>query len=291
MNQIVITNAITNRDNTLCCYLSDIKKYAVLTASQQNNLARIMRNGGKQGADARRQLIECNLRFAVSVAKKYENGGIPLLDLINDANIGLCRACDKFDASRGINFISYAVNYMQCEILADFEKHGRHIRLPHDVHALVGEYNRLVEQLLTTEQRMPTIDEFAEHTNISYSKAAHIFESMGAVDSIDAPVSSSTEDMTLADVLFVENSTSDYLESQYDRSAIDSTLREVLKEDEYRIVQAVYGLLGDNGPSVTSLSCELGISADTLRKRCSRSIKKIRQCPKAMDEFRQLLAA
>ena len=291
MNQIVITNAITNRDNTLCCYLNDIKKYAVLSASEQNNLAHIMHKGGKSGEEARHKLIECNLRFAVSVAKKYDNGIIPLMDLINDANIGLCKACDKFDTARGINFISYAVNYMQCEILADFEKHGRHIRLPHDVHSLVNDYNRFVEQLLSTEQRMPTLDEFAEYSGISHTKAAHILDCMNSVDSIDAPISSSAEDMTLADVLFVENSTTDYLESQYERSTIDSTLRAVLKEDDYRIVQAVYGLLGDNGPTITTLSYELGLSAEALRKRCSRSIKKIRQCPKAMNEFRQLLAA
>lgn len=291
MNHIVITNTITNRDNMLNSYLKDIRRYPMLSSAAQDNLARIMRQGGKAGDDARRQLIECNLRFAVTVAKKYESDIIPLVDLINDANIGLCRACDSYDPQRTNNFISYAVNYMLSEIYTDFEKHGRLIRLPHDVRTCISEYNKLVESTLASQQRMPTVDEFAVHSKLSHTKAAHILEHLGNVESLSSPMGGSDDDMTLEDVVFVESSTVDYLESQFTRSVIDTTLREVLKDDDYRIVQAVYGLLGDNGPTVSSLSYEMGISPEAIKKRCTRSLKKIRNNPKAMDEFRQLLAA
>ena len=291
MKQFSITTNFTHRDDNLSRYLKNISHLPVLSAEEQNTLAREMKQGGKRGEEARRKLIESNLRFAVTVAKKYQDSSIPLMDLIDDANMGLCKACDAFDPEVGVKFLTYAVNHMMAEIFNDFERNGRIVRLPHDVANLTSKYTRLVEEVYKTEGRMPTMDEFAEHVGVSREKAAAVFENMGDVLSLDKPLGEESDGDTLVDILpdwSAAEMTSDYGDT---RALIFSVINNTLNPDDAIIVESLSGFLGDEAPTFTELCIKLNLTDDALRKRYSRALEKIRRNEDACNELRSLLAA
>ena len=168
MRQLKIAKNITSRNSeALDRYLTEIARSAMLTPDEEAALAQTIRNGGKEGERARDRLVSANLRFVVSVAKQYQHQGISLTDLINEGNMGLVKAAEKFDETRGFKFISYAVWWIRQSIMEALAVKSRIVRVPLNQVGIAGKVNRATEQFLQEHGRVPSNHELAQLTAFS----------------------------------------------------------------------------------------------------------------------------
>lgn len=200
MRQLKISNSITNRDQTLGSYLTWIAKFPLLNIEEEIELAQKIKRGGTEGEKAREKLVTSNLRFVVSVAKQYQHQGLALSDLINEGNIGLMKAADKFDETRGFKFISYAVWWIRQSVLQAISEQGRMVRLPLNVEGVLHTIANATNDFMQKHQRLPSVDELAAITNVDPEKIGQVLKSHGPHTSIDAPLQSG-EDTTIADTI------------------------------------------------------------------------------------------
>ena len=198
MRQLKISKSITNREApSLSKYLQEINHVELITAEEEIELTRLIRQGDKKALD---KLTRANLRFVVSVAKQYQGQGLPLTDLINEGNIGLIKAAQRFDDSRGFKFISFAVWWIRQTILDALATNARLIRLPMNkvlLSSRIRKANAALEQKL---ERQPSTDELAEAMNIQVEELEHNLGSTERHQSLDSPLSDSEEN-NLLDVL------------------------------------------------------------------------------------------
>lgn len=171
MRQLKISNSITNRDQTLGSYLTWIAKFPLLNIEEEIELAQKIKRGGPEGEKAREKLVTSNLRFVVSVAKQYQHQGLALSDLINEGNIGLMKAADKFDETRGFKFISYAVWWIRQSVLQAISEQGRMVRLPLNVEGVLHTIANATNDFMQKHQRLPSVDELAAITNVDPEKS------------------------------------------------------------------------------------------------------------------------
>ncbi len=202
MRQLKITKSITNREITsLDAYLGEVSRIELLTPEEESQLAQKIRQKDKS---AQEKLIKANLRFVVSVAKQYQHQGLQLSDLINEGNIGLIKAAQRFDETRGFKFISYAVWWIRQSILQAIAEHSRLVRLPLNQ---IGDINRIFKEAAILEQkleRIPSPQEVADALNISVEKVNEAYKISSKHISMDAPLIED-EDNTLADVISSES--------------------------------------------------------------------------------------
>lgn len=265
MRQLKITKSITNRESaSLDKYLQEIGREELITVSEEVELAQRIKKGDREALD---KLTRANLRFVVSVAKQYQNQGLSLPDLINEGNLGLIRAAQKFDETRGFKFISYAVWWIRQSILQALAEQSRIVRLPLNQ---VGSLNKISKELSRFEQeneRRPSAEELAERLDIPVDKISDTLKVSGRSISVDAPFVEG-EDNSLLDVLPNEDSPSAdaSLNQESLSKEVDRALRQ-LYDRERDILKMFFGI---GCPEMTLE--EIGEKFDLTRERV-RQIK------------------
>ena len=274
MRQIKISNSITNRDSaSMERYLAEIARQPLLTPDEEVDLARKIREGDMQALD---RLTTCNLRFVVSIAKKYQNQGISLPDLVNEGNMGLIKAAQRFDETRGFKFISYAVWWIRQSILTAIADQARVVRLPLNQVGTISKIKKELARLEQQYQRFPTIDEIAEAVDIPAYKVADLLRMNGFTQSLDAPVSTD-DDTKMVDTYIPDNAsgTDDTLMKESLATDVDVMLAD-LPEKEKEVICLFFGLNNTQEHTLDEISVQCQISRERVRQLKEKAIKRLR---------------
>ena len=266
MRQLKITKQVTNRETaSLDKYLQEIGKVDLITADEEVELAQRIKAGDQVALE---KLTKANLRFVVSVAKQYQNQGLTLPDLINEGNLGLIKAAQRFDETRGFKFISYAVWWIRQSILQALAEQSRIVRLPLNKIGSINKINKMYALLEQSNERPPTAEEIAKELDMTVNDVKESMKNSGRHLSMDAPLVEG-EDSNLYDVLRSGESPNP------DRELIQESLRteierslETLTPREADVVRLYFGL-GDQHPMTLE---EIGETFDLTRERV-RQIK------------------
>lgn len=269
MRQLKITKQITNRENlSLDKYLQEIGKEELITPEQEVELARKIKDGDQRALD---KLTKANLRFVVSVSKQYQNQGLTLPDLINEGNLGLIKAAQRFDETRGFKFISYAVWWIRQSILQALAEQARIVRLPLNKIGNINKINRAFSELEQVHEREPSVDEIAEALELSREEVETSLRNDSRAVSMDAPLGDESDSGTLYDVLGSKDS------QRPDSNLMDQSLKEeieralqTLTPRESDVLKLYFGI---EATAKTNLTLEeIGMKFDLTRERV-RQIK------------------
>lgn len=277
MRQLKITKSITNRESaSLEKYLQEISKEEMISAEEEVELAQLIKKGDKKALE---RLTRANLRFVVSVAKQYQNQGLSLPDLINEGNLGLLKAAERFDETRGFKFISYAVWWIRQSILQAISEQSRIVRLPLNQVGSVNKINREISKFEQENERRPSVHEIADHIDLPQEKIDDAMNITGRHLSVDAPFSDA-EDSSLLDVLVNEDipPTDIFLVDESLRSEIQAALG-VLNERERTVIEASYGI-GTPELTLEEIGEKYGLSRERVRQIKEKAIRKLRTCTK-----------
>ena len=279
MRQLKISRSITSRNNeALDRYLNEIAREPMLTPEEEAELATKIHKGGKEGEQARDRLVSANLRFVVSVAKQYQNQGIFLTDLINEGNMGLVKAAEKFDETRGFKFISYAEWWIRQSIIEAVAVKSRIVRVPLNQVGIAGKVNRATEQFVQLNGRIPSTQELSQITGIDENTIESARDANSHTTSIDAPLGNEEGDNSMADML-TSDDTSTNSDSQLDRESmnqfINDLLKEVLNEREQTIIRESFGI-GVMEKSLEEIADEMGMTRERIRQVKEKAIRKIK---------------
>ena len=276
MRQLKISKQITDRGSGLDRYLADIAKEDLLTADEEVELAQRIKGGDQVALD---KLVRANLRFVVSVAKQYQNQGLSLQDLINEGNVGLVKAAQRFDETRGFKFISYAVWWIRQSILQAVAEQARIIRLPmNQVGALakVKKATSLLEQKL---QRRPTVKEIANAVDLAEDKVEQLLDLNTRHVSTDAPLDDE-EDANFLDIYVQDDQTqTDAAVEQESASNAIARALDMLSEKERTIICMYFGLGYPREYSLEEIAMKLDISRERTRQIRDRALKRLRTEP------------
>lgn len=279
MRQLRISKTITSRSSeSLDRYLAEIAKQPLISPEEEARLAQLIHQGGREGEKARDKLVNANLRFVVSVAKQYQHQGVSLVDLINEGNVGLVKAADKFDETRGFKFISYAVWWIRQSIMEALAVKGRMVRVPMNHVGLGLRITRFADQFLQENGRMPTDAEVAAATDIDEGIVKTIRGISPRTTSIDAPTGADDDGASLADTLPAADrsfQSDDTLERESLNTFVTDLLREVLSPREETIVKESFGI-GQQEMSLDEIAEQLGMSRERIRQLREKAIRKIR---------------
>lgn len=277
MRQLKISKSITNRESaSLEKYLQEIGHEDLLTVDEEVELAQRIKKGDRKALE---KLTKANLRFVVSVAKQYQNQGLSLSDLINEGNVGLIKAAEKFDETRGFKFISYAVWWIRQSILQAIAEQSRIVKLPLNQ---VGNLNKVNKELNKFEQeneRRPSIDEIADRIDLPEDKIEDAMKVNNRHVSVDAPFNDG-EDGSLLDVLPNTDTPSadNELEKESLRSEITRTL-DILGNKERMIVTAFFGI-GIPEMTLEEISDKYGLTRERVRQIKEKAIRRLRHSTK-----------
>lgn len=278
MRQLKITQSITNRDSiTLEKYFNDVSKEILLTPEEEVDLAQRIREGDEAAKD---KLVRANLRFVISVAKQYQSNKLSLNDLINEGNIGLIKAAQRFDEKRGFKFISYAVWWIRQSILQAIVEKSRMIRLPANKMATLSKIDQVSSDYMQQFEREPSEEELAELMEMSEAEIKKAISSASQPSSVDKPFQQG-EDGSLLDVLINDDSNLAENEVVHNSSLQKdvSRLLRVLSEKEREIVSMYYGIEKPGSHSLESISDHLGISKERVRQIKERALRKLAAHP------------
>ena len=276
MRQLKIQKSITNRSSeALDKYLVEIGRQPLVTIDEEIELAQAIRKGGPEGERAKERLVTANLRFVVSVAKQYQHQGLTLTDLIDEGNIGLVKAAEKFDETRGFKFISYAVWWIRQSILQAIAEQSRIVRLPLNQSGALSKINQEINRFEQIHQRRPSVTELAELTQIDESKIEQTAKADSHHMSIDAPFGED-DDNSMADMLSSGDDTRTDKQVDYESltSDLDNVLRNVLKERELKIVKECFGI-GCQERGLEEIGAEMGLTRERVRQIREKSIAKL----------------
>ncbi len=275
MRQLKITKSITNRDSkSLERYLHEIGKVELITAEEEVELAIRIREGDKEALE---KLTNANLRFVVSVAKQYQNQGLSLPDLINDGNLGLIKAAQRFDETRGFKFISYAVWWIRQSILQGLAEQSRIVRLPLNKVGLLNKINRAFTELEQEYEREPTAEEIAELVELTKEEVEKAMSSSGRHLSVDAPFQEG-ENSSLLDVL--ENTTVSNTDKKLTYS--DSLSKEIertlntLPDRQREILKLYFGIGVPNSISLEDIGERFDLTRERVRQIKDKALLKIK---------------
>jgi len=258
-------------------YLEQIKKTPLLSKAEELELAKKMKAGDEE---AKNKIIQANLRFVVSIAKKYQTSGISLLDLINEGNLGLIKATEKFDPEKGYNFISYAVWWIRQSIISSISQKSSLIRLPlnkaNDVQKIKKTHQTLKKEL----GRDPTAEEISGYIDINYNEINHLMNLSNEIISLDSPQIDS-EDNTIIEKL---------IDKDFDapeKKLVDESLKnilnnilETLTKPEKKVIELRFGLTGQKPMSLQEIGNQFNLSKERIRqieKKALRNLKKSSQ--------------
>ena len=274
MRQLKISKSITNRDTaSLDRYLSDIGKEGMISPEEEAELARRIKAGDNEALD---KLTKTNLRFVVSVAKQYQNQGISLPDLINEGNMGLIKAAQRFDETRGFKFISYAVWWIRQAILQAIADQSRIVRLPLNQVGLVNKIKKEIARLEQELQRAPTLKEIAEAVDLPEYKVSEILKYNSHTQSIDSPISPD-EDTQFIDVFVNEDAdgTDTNLMQESISTEVNSLLSTLSPKDS-EVLRLYYGINASHEYTMDEIGDRCGLSRDQVRLIKERALKKLR---------------
>lgn len=272
MRQLKISKSITTRNETLDKYLQEISREPMITVNEEVELAQRIRQGDRAALE---KLTRANLRFVVSVAKQYQNQGLGLTDLINEGNIGLLKAAEKFDETRGFKFISYAVWWIRQSILQALAEQSRNIRLPLNQ---VGLLNKISKESALFEQRYerrPTSEELSDILDIPAEKIDEALSHSGSSLSIDAPFEEG-ESNSLLDVLPSSDTptTDKSLMNESLATEIDRALS-TLSDREKEILQMLFGI-GCQEMTLEEIGDHFGLTRERVRQVKEKALRRLR---------------
>ncbi len=273
MRQLKISKQVTNRDTqSLDRYLREIGQVELISAEEEVNLARSIKNGDQTALD---KLVRANLRFVVSVSKQYQNQGLSLPDLINEGNLGLIKAAQRFDETRGFKFISYAVWWIRQSILQALAEQARIVRLPLNKIGSINKITKTFSALEQTFEREPTAEEIASVLELSPNEVKRSMEIVGKHISIDAPLNES-EDMSMSDILEATDV------GGPDKNLLnDSLLKEIertlttLSKRESDIIRHYFGI-NTQALTLEEIGDELGLTRERVRQIKEKAIRRLK---------------
>ena len=280
MRQLKITKSITNRESaSLDKYLQEIGKEDLITVEEEVELAQRIHKGDREALE---KLTRANLRFVVSVAKQYQNQGLSLPDLINEGNLGLIKAAEKFDETRGFKFISYAVWWIRQSILQALAEQARIVRLPLNK---IGSTSKILKTFSSLEQefeREPTAEEVANALDLSQSEVKHSLEIIGRHVSIDAPLIED-EDLSMSDILESKDG------NEPDKNLLnDSLIKEIertlstLSTREADIIRHYYGI-NTQAMTLEEIGDKFGLTRERVRQIKEKAIRRLKQTTRCQN--------
>jgi RNA polymerase primary sigma factor len=279
MRQLKINKQFTNRENkSLDKYLNEISKVEMITPTEEVELAKRIKEGDQVALE---KLVNSNLRFVVSVAKQYQNQGLTLGDLINEGNLGLIKAAQRFDETRGFKFISYAVWWIRQSILQSLADQSRLVRLPLNKVGSLSKISSTGAKLEQLFEREPTTAEIAEALELPVEEVETTLSTSGRHLSIDAPISDD-EDTTLLTLL------SNTQEPNPDKQLLHESLQReisrvmsILSDKEKEILNLYYGLEGNIPHSYEDISDKVNLTRERVRQIKEKALRKLRKSSKS----------
>ena len=275
MRQLKITKQITNRETaSLDMYLQDIGKVELITADEEVDLARKIRTGDQRALD---KLVKSNLRFVVSVSKQYQNQGLSLPDLINEGNLGLIKAAQRFDETRGFKFISYAVWWIRQSILQALAEQSRIVRLPLNKIGAINKINKTFSKLEQHLEREPSFDEVADALDMLPGDVMDTMKNNSRHMSMDAPLGSGEDGGNMYDLM--ENPAvispdkeliSDSLRQEIERSLSTLTGREA------DVVRLYFGLSGGHAHSLEEIGEKFDLTRERVRQIKEKAVRRLK---------------
>ncbi|MBR4313009.1 MAG: RNA polymerase sigma factor RpoD/SigA [Bacteroidaceae bacterium] len=272
MRQLKISKSITTRDNTLDRYLQEISRESMITIEEEVLLAQRIRQGDRRALN---KLTSANLRFVVSVAKQYQNQGLSLSDLINEGNIGLIKAAEKFDETRGFKFISYAVWWIRQSILQAIAEQSRSIRLPLNQVGLINKISKEIARFEQEHERRPSAEELSDILDIPVDKIEDTLQQSGRQISVDAPFVEGEEN-SLLDVLTNDDA------PRTDHSLMDESLSteisrslSTLNDRERDILQMFFGI-GCHEMTLEEIAEHFGLTRERVRQIKEKALRHMR---------------
>jgi RNA polymerase primary sigma factor len=274
MRQLKITKSITNRETaSLDKYLQDIGKEELITADEEVKLAQRIREGDQKALE---KLCKANLRFVVSVAKQYQNQGLSLPDLINEGNLGLIKAAQKFDETRGFKFISYAVWWIRQSILQALAEQSRIVRLPLNQVGSLNKIKKAASRLEQSLERAPSAEEIAESLDLPETKIDAVMKINSHYVSMDAPLQED-EDTKFGDVFISEDTpdTDENLINESLQNEIERTLA-TLSEKEREVVSLYYGIGQNHGLTLDEIGARFDLTRERVRQIKEKAIRRLK---------------
>ena len=277
MRQLKITKSITNRESeALDKYLQEIGKEEMISVEEEVELAQRIRKGDRKALE---RLTKANLRFVVSVAKQYQNQGLSLPDLINEGNLGLIKAAEKFDETRGFKFISYAVWWIRQSILQAIAEQSRIVRLPLNQVGSANKINKVLSKFEQENERRPSVEEISEKLDIPEDKIDEALSVNSRHVSVDAPFIDG-EDNSLLDVLVNDDA------PMADKSLVMESLKaeinnalKTLNERERNVIEAFYGI-NQQELTLEEIGVKYGLTRERVRQIKEKAIRRLRTCTK-----------
>ena len=273
MRQLKINKSITNRESeALDKYLQEISKEELISVEEEVELAQRIKKGDRRALD---RLTRANLRFVVSVAKQYQNQGLSLADLINEGNVGLIKAAEKFDETRGFKFISYAVWWIRQSILQAIADQSRVIRLPLNQVSSLNKIYRAMNKFEQENERRPSVDELSENVDLPHEKIDEAMSANARHVSVDAPLGDD-EGNSLLDVLVNDNA------PMADRKLVAESLEaevaqalKILNERERNIVKCYFGI-GVQEMTLDEIGMKFGLTRERVRQIKEKALRRLR---------------
>jgi RNA polymerase primary sigma factor len=280
MRQLKITNQITNRETaSLDMYLQDIGRVELITADEEVVLAQKIKNGDQRALD---KLVKANLRFVVSVSKQYQNQGLSLPDLINEGNMGLIKAAQRFDETRGFKFISYAVWWIRQSILQALAEQSRIVRLPLNKIGAINKINKTFAKLEQQLEREPIAEEISEILDIMPADIRDIMRNQGRHMSMDAPLGTSEDGGSMYELLENKHEASpdndliiESLRSEINRALTALTSREA------DVVRLYYGLSGGHSHSLEEIGEKFELTRERVRQIKEKAVRRLKHASRS----------
>ena len=273
MRQLKITKSITNRESdSLDKYLQERGHEELISVEEEVELAQRIKKGDRKALE---KLTKANLRFVVSVAKQYQNQGLSLQDLINEGNVGLIKAAEKFDETRGFKFISYAVWWIRQSILQAIAEQSRIVRLPVNQVGSVNKINKILNKFEQENERRPSINEIAEKTDLPEDKIEDAIKVTGRHISVDAPFVDG-EDNSLLDLL--TNSDMPTVDNELVKESLRAEIAEALQflnERERNVIEAFFGI-NQMEMTLEEIGDKYGLTRERVRQIKEKAIRRLR---------------
>ena len=274
MRQLKITKQVTNRETaSLDKYLQEIGKVDLISADEEVELAQRIKGGDKIALE---RLTKANLRFVVSVAKQYQNQGLTLPDLINEGNLGLIKAAQRFDETRGFKFISYAVWWIRQSILQALAEQSRIVRLPLNKIGSINKINKMYAYLEQAHERVPSAEEIARELDMSVNDVKESMKNSGRHISMDAPLVEG-EDSNLYDVLRSGESPNPDKELMHEslKTEIERAL-ETLTPREADVIRLYFGLNGQHPLTLEEIGETFDLTRERVRQIKEKAIRRLK---------------
>ena len=284
MRQLKITKQVTNRETaSLDKYLQEIGRVDLITAQEEVELAQRIKAGDEVALE---KLVKANLRFVVSVSKQYQNQGLTLPDLINEGNLGLIKAAQRFDETRGFKFISYAVWWIRQSILQALAEQSRIVRLPLNKIGSINKINKAFSALEQTYGRPPTVQEIAEELEITENEVKQSMENAGRHLSMDAPLKDEDGSSNMYEVMESNSN------PKPDRELMNESLRKEIERSlttltvrEADVVRLYFGLSGAHPMTLEEIGERFDLTRERVRQIKEKALRKLRNETSSLFDY------